>query len=50
MTKETLLHATDLFTTIQKIEQLLSTGSPAQNRKRAAEPLSLQSSRKSWNA
>lgn len=24
MTKETLLHATDLFTTIQKIEQLLS--------------------------
>ena len=24
MTKETLLHATDLYTTIQKIEQLLT--------------------------
>lgn len=65
MTKETLLHATDLYTTIQKIEQLLTIleknsieevkvrgfdGSPAQSRKPESAPPFLQISGKNWNA
>ena len=65
MTKETLLHATDLYTTIQKIEQLLTIfeknsieevkvrgfdWKPSTEQEPESAPPFLQISGKNWNA